>query len=57
VLLLLLADILEASEPTWIHDINLKKFHLGEKEPDIFDIRWADRAGVLARWQVGRASR
>ncbi|KAI3438809.1 hypothetical protein D9Q98_001226 [Chlorella vulgaris] len=44
----MLPDILEASEPTWIHDINLKKFHLGEKEPDIFDIRvWMDDNDVM----------
>ncbi|EFN57550.1 hypothetical protein CHLNCDRAFT_143184 [Chlorella variabilis] len=43
-----LPDILEASEPSWIHDINLKKFVLGEKEPDISDIRvWMDENDVM----------
>ncbi|KAL4421096.1 hypothetical protein ABPG77_009623 [Micractinium sp. CCAP 211/92] len=35
----MLPDILEASEPSWIHDINLKKFVLGSKEPDLSNIR------------------
>jgi hypothetical protein len=33
------AGILEESEPSWIHDINLKKFVLGDKEPDLSNIR------------------
>ncbi|KAL4425484.1 hypothetical protein ABPG75_009500 [Micractinium tetrahymenae] len=35
----MLPDILEASEPSWIHDINLKKFELGPEEPDLSNIR------------------
>jgi hypothetical protein len=27
--------ILEENEPSWIHDLSLKKFELGKKEPDI----------------------
>ncbi|PRW58761.1 DNA polymerase kappa [Chlorella sorokiniana] len=39
----MLPDILEQSEPAWIHDINLKKLVLGDKEPDISNIRvWMD---------------
>ncbi|PSC76727.1 Extended synaptotagmin-3 [Micractinium conductrix] len=34
-----LPDILEQSEPSWIHDFNLKKFVLGDKEPDLSNIR------------------
>lgn len=44
----MLPDILEASEPSWIHDINLKKFVLGSKEPDLSNIRvFADDSELM----------
>lgn len=49
-------DILEASEPSWIHDINLKKFVLGVREPDISDIRWVGGGGRGGGWLLGVAA-
>lgn len=34
------ADILAENKPSWIHGLSLNKFQLGEKEPDIRNIRW-----------------
>ena len=50
------AGILEESEPSWIHDINLKKFAMGDKEPDLSNIRWAGEwvNGWVGGWVGGR---
>jgi len=40
--------MLDETKPSWIHDLDLKKFFMGRKEPDLRDVRcFVDEEDVM----------